>query len=77
MPSRIVKFLDEMDVLREQVSVDIDAQLKRVNLKPLIANPENAAAAFKEIIADFLFSKKTKSLLAQARLEGIKLSDSL
>lgn len=77
MPTRIVKFLDNMDVLREQVSTDIDDQLKRVNLKPLIANPEKSGDAFKKIILDFMFSKKNRQLIAQARLEGVKLAESL
>lgn len=77
MPTRIVKFLDNMDVLREQSNNGIDAQLKRINIKPLIANPGKSAEAFKKIILDYMFSQSSRQLIARARLEGDKLAKTL
>jgi len=77
MPTRIVKYLDEMDVLRGQVEVDIDQLMAKINIKQILANPAGTADMFKQIIIEFMFSKSTKQLLAKARLEGVKLADTL
>jgi hypothetical protein len=77
MPTRIVKFLDEMDVLREQINVGVDEHLKKVNIKLLVNRPDKVAEAFKQIIMNYMFNKDTKQLIAKARLEGKKLAKTL
>ena len=77
MPTRIVKYLDQMDVLRGQVEVDIDELMAKINIKPMINNPGKSADMFKEIIFKYLFSASTKKIIAQARLEGVKLAETL
>lgn len=75
MPTRIVKFLNEMDVLREESNVAIDEALKNMNLKPFILNPEKAGEAFKLMVLQFII--KNRKLIALAQLEGKKLAKTL
>jgi len=77
MPTRIVKYLNEMDVLRGQVEVDIDQLMAKINIRPMINNPGKSADMFKQIIFDYLFRASTKKIIAQARLEGVKLAETL
>ena len=55
MPSRIVKYLDEMDVLRGKVEVDIDELMAKINIRPMIKNPGKSADMFKQIIFNYMF----------------------
>jgi hypothetical protein len=75
MPSRIVKFLNEMDVLRENSNIAVDEALKEVDLKPVILDPDKAGEAFKLMVVKFI--SKNRKLFAQALLEGKKLAKTL
>ncbi len=77
MPTRIVKYLDEMDVLRGEVEVDIDELMAKINIRPMLNSPGKSADMFKKIIFEYLFSAKTKKIIALARLEGVKLAATL
>lgn len=75
MPSRMISFLNEMDVIRKNSNQAVDEALKTVNLKPIILDPKKSGEAFKLIFLKFII--KNKNLFAQAQLEGKKLADSL
>jgi hypothetical protein len=71
----MIKFLNEMDELREMSNVAVDEALKEVDLKPIILDPNKAGEAFKLIIVRYI--SKNRKLFAQALLEGKKLAKTL
>ncbi len=75
MPNRMIGFLNEMDVLREQSNVAVDEALKKINLKPFILDPSKSGELFKLLFVTFIFNNK--KLFAQAQQEGKKLAGSL
>ena len=75
MPSRIISFLNEMDVLREKSNIAVDEALKKINLKPFILDPDKSSEVFKLLFVTFIFNNK--KLFAQAQQEGKKLARSL
>ena len=72
MAQRIEKFLDQMDTIREDVNTSVDEQLKRVNIKTMLHDPEKM---LKVLIADYL--SNNIELLKRASKEGKKLAKSL
>jgi len=72
MPNRILKYLDEMDQLRDETDQEVDKMLKRINVKSLLIDPNRAMKVF---VLEFL--KKNNGLFKRARVEGKKLASSL
>jgi hypothetical protein len=72
MPNRILKYLDEMDQLRDETDQEVDKMLKRINVKSLLIDPNRAMKVF---VLEFL--KKKNGLFKRARVEGKKLANSL
>jgi hypothetical protein len=72
MPNRILKYLDEMDQLRDETDQEVDKMLKRINVKSLLIDPNRAMKVF---VLEFV--KKNNKLFKRARVEGKKLAKSL
>jgi len=72
MANRILKYLDSMDLLREQTDLKVDEILKKVNVELLLNDPEKA---LKLIVLTLI--KDNSILFKQARDEGKKLATSL
>ncbi len=72
MPQRISKYLDNMDLLREQTDFKVDELLKKVNVKSLLIDSDKA---LKLIILTLI--KENSILFKQAQNEGKKLARGL
>lgn len=72
MATRILKYLDKLDLLREQTDHKVDETLKGIDVKVLLKNPDEAM----KLIA-LKIIKDNSGLFKQARIEGQELAKSL
>lgn len=76
MPTRILKYLDEMDILRESSNEAIDAMIARIKPRALLMQDrQKNVKMFKLLYLQYL--KDNGNLFTKARKEGEKLAKSL
>jgi len=72
MPNRIKQYLNEMDKSRDEVDKNVDEDLKKIDIKLLIANPDKYLKLFV-----LTFIKKNNKLFLDANKHGKTLAKSL
>ncbi len=72
MANRILKYLNKMDLLRDQTDINIDKILKSVDIKFLLNNPEKAIK-----LISLKIIKDNSNIFKKAQIEGQKLAKSL